>query len=193
MRIRPPRASLVLLCFSKLKVLADSSGSWSHRRWNEVALGLWLQARSDMLLCITEHSLAMLSAWLKILYGSCEEQLLGGVVAFMALVPYKHHKSQLWNISSVLYNLYISQLKNTATPPMHHTFGFLLNENSYMKERSHMQFICICVDQWIFLSLFHVRKKQVLYFMLEMEEKKNKPNLKCHNLLQSIKNLHGIA
>lgn len=29
--------------------------------------------------------------------------------------------------------------------------------------------------------------------MLEMEGKKNKPNLKCHNLLQSIKNLHGIA
>jgi len=48
-----------------------------------------------MLLCITEHSLAMLSAWLKIVYGSCEERLLGGVVAFMALVPYKHHKSQL--------------------------------------------------------------------------------------------------
>lgn len=55
-----------------------------------------------------------------------------------------------------------------------------------------MQFICISVDQRFFVIVSCKVEAGALLYAGD-GGKKNKPNLKCHNLLQSIKNLHGIA
>lgn len=66
-------------------------------------------ATRSVLLNVTQNTVQLLAPLGYICFkGSFEEELLGGMMAFMALVLCEHRKSHLENNTSVLYNPHIS-------------------------------------------------------------------------------------